>query len=335
MKRPKICILGSYAGRVDEGMANVSYYLYTNLRSVYEAHYLLMDLTKVRTWSFWKTFFVFNPDILHYVPGPTLQGMLFAKILQKFTRSKLIISATKPDLPAFFRKIAWLVRPDMVIVQSSKSEEQFKNAKFRTRFIPNGVDTKRFLPVDPGRKDELREHYGIGKDDFVILHVGPLRTGRNQKALLRLRNAKILLVVSLTNPSEQLVYQKVLKEKRENAIVWKKYFPDIQNIYALADVYVFPVFEELNSIDIPLSVLEAMSCNLPVIVSRFGGLERIVKEGDGLFFVENENQIESILAQLKSGKIKVNTRQQIINSRLSWDAVAMLVKESYELLSEE
>jgi glycosyltransferase involved in cell wall biosynthesis len=332
MRRPRICILGSYSGRVDEGMANVSYYLYNNLKSVYDAQYLLLDLTQIRTWKFWKSLFTFRPDILHYIPGPTLQGMFFAKTLQILTRSKLIISATKPDLPTFFRKVAWLIRPDIVIVQSAKSENQFENVKYKTKFIPNGVDTTRFVPVDLLRKRELREHFGIGKDDFVMLHVGPVRTGRNQKALLNLKDGVILLVVSLTNPSEMQVYEKILKEKGDNVIIWKKYFPDIQNIYALADVYLFPVFEELNSIDIPLSVLEAMSCNLPIIASRFGGLERIVKEGDGLFFMENENEIENIITQLKKSKIEVKTRQQILDSRLSWEAVVLSIKESYELL---
>jgi glycosyltransferase involved in cell wall biosynthesis len=256
--------------------------------------------------------------------------MVFAKTLQILTRSKLVISATKPDLPIFFKKIAWFVRPNTVIVQSDKSEKQFKDVNYKTTFIPNGVDTQRFVPVDKTQKHRLRDKYGFQRDDFIMLHVGPVRRGRNQKALLQLRNEKILLVVSLTNPSEEEVYQDLLKEKMNNVTIWKKYFPNIQDIYALADVYVFPVFELLNSIDIPLSVLEAMSCNLPVIVTRFGGLERIMKAGDGLFFIEREDEMENIIAQLKESKVNINTREQILKSKLSWEAVALAITEIYQ-----
>jgi hypothetical protein len=63
----------------------------------------------------------------------------------------------------------------------------------------------------------------------------------------------------------------------------------------LADVYVFPNFVDredtiLSAIDIPLSVPGAMSCNLPVITTRFGGLDRLLEDRSGLFFVEDANK---------------------------------------------
>ena len=105
----RICILGSYSGRADEGMANVWYNLYHNLRLVYnDSEIELLDLNDIKKMKFWRKFLAFKPDILHYIPGPTLKGLAFAKIFQKLTGSKLIISATKPVLPHFFKRIAWL-----------------------------------------------------------------------------------------------------------------------------------------------------------------------------------------------------------------------------------
>jgi len=61
-----------------------------------------------------------------------------------------------------------------------------------------------------------------------------------------------------------------------------EYVPNIEEIYNLADCYVFPTFKRHNCIDMPLSVMEAMACNIPVISTKFGGLPKIFKEGNGL-----------------------------------------------------
>lgn len=330
MKR--ICILGSYSTRVDEGMANVSYYLYHNLRIVHEAEFSLLDLHDVWTGKFWRIILSSKVDILHFIPGPTIKIFTLAKILQIFTRSKLVISATRPDLPDFFKKISWLFRPDIVIVQSEKSGNLFKGVDYKTAFIPNGVDTQRFGPVDLPRKLRLRKEYGFEDNDFIMLHIGPLREGRNQKSLLQFKNEKILLIVSITNPSEEEAYQDF--KDSPNVTIWKTYFPNIQDIYAIADVYIFPVFKELSSIDIPLSVLEALSCNLPVITTKFGGLDRILEAGDGLFFVENETEIKDIITELRKGKIKTNTRQKILKLRLSWRDIALSISNIYESMKD-
>jgi glycosyltransferase involved in cell wall biosynthesis len=325
----RICILGSYSGLADEGMANVSYNLYHSLKLLHSSsEVVLADLNDIRKMNFWKKIISSKPDIIHYVPGPTLRGLAFAKILQILTRSKLVITATKPLLPNYFKRIAWLFRPDIIIVQSDRTESLFRSVKYNTTFIPNGVDTQRFVPADLSRKKKLRKEYNFYDNDFIVLHVGPLKKGRNQKALLsQLERDKILLITSITNPSEEEIYQDLMKTST-NVTIWMKYFPNIQEIYAIADVYVFPVFQELNSIEMPLSVLEAMSCNLPVITTRYGGLNKVLEGGEGLFFIQDEAEIKGIVSEIKKGGTKVNTREKIM--RLSWDAVAVAISNVYE-----
>jgi glycosyltransferase involved in cell wall biosynthesis len=109
--------------------------------------------------------------------------------------------------------------------------------------------------------------------------------------------------------------------------VWKRYFPNIEEIYSIADVYIFPLFEEQNSIEIPLSVLEAMSCNLPVITTRYGGLERLFKAGEGLFYVNTIEEIVNVLEEISSAKIYVNTRSKV--KSLSWNKVSREISTLY------
>jgi glycosyltransferase involved in cell wall biosynthesis len=328
----KICILGAYSGRLDEGMLNVSHNVYKNLHSIiYPNNLFELNVQGVYGITFWKDILAIRPDIIHYFQGPTLKGLILVKLIQLITRSRSVISATKPVIPTkYFRIISFLFKPDVVIVQSKKSENLFENIKYKTTFVPNGVDTDRFTTVSYEKKLELRNRYGFDEKDFIILHVGPLRNGRNQKALLELIDVKVLLVVSITNPSEELIYQELIKTKK--AIIWKEYFSNIEDIYSIADVYVFPVFEEQNSIEIPLSVLEAMSCNLPVITTRYGALERILQEGEGLFFIDKQEQIPQLINEIKDGKYKINTRRKI--QHLSWKNIVNEIYLVYQRISD-
>jgi len=321
----RICLLGSYAGRLDEGMANVSYYLYEHLKSLYGEDVTLLNVKDSYGPGFWKKILKIKPDIIHYFPGPTAKGMLLFKIIQIITRSKSVLSATKPLLPRYFGVFSWWLKPDITIVHSKRAESLFNGFKYSTIFIPNGVDTEKFKPVTAQQKNMLRSKYGLDVNDFIVLHVGPVRSGRNQRVLLNLTTSiKVLLVVSISNPSENEVYDELLRSK---AIVWKRYFPNIEEIYSIADVYIFPLFEEQNSIEIPLSVLEAMSCNLPVITTRYGGLERLFKAGEGLFYVNTIEEIVNVLEEISRAKICVNTRSKV--KSLSWNKVSREISTLY------
>jgi glycosyltransferase involved in cell wall biosynthesis len=325
----KICILGGYSGLLDEGMTNVSYNVYENLHSIYTDLFQLNVRTAYNI-KFWKDIIAIGPDIIHYFQGPTLKGLILVKLIQLLTGSRSVISATKPVIPKYFKTISFLLKPDIIIVQSKKSENIFGSVKYKTVFIPNGVDIDKFTPVSSEKKQELRKKYGFDEKDFIVLHIGPLRNSRNQRSLLQLSDVKVLLVVSITNPSEELAYQELIKTK---ITIWREYFPNIQELYSLADIYIFPVFEELNSIEIPLSVLEAMSCNLPVITTRYGALERILQEGEGLFFIDKQEQIQELIREIKNGKYKIDTRRKI--ESLSWKNIVKDISLIYEHLLHE
>src|SRR5260370_41736860 len=111
----RICILGSYSDKLDEGMANVSYYLYTHLRSRYP-DVILLNVQNVLKLEFWKSLFSIKPNIIHLIPGPSLKGMIFVKLIGMLTNSKSIISATQPVLPKYFKIFASILKPAIVLV---------------------------------------------------------------------------------------------------------------------------------------------------------------------------------------------------------------------------
>jgi glycosyltransferase involved in cell wall biosynthesis len=331
----KICIVGNYSNTLDEGMANVTYNMYAILKSKYASNDIrLLNIKNVKSTKFWKAIFKMKPDVVHYVPGPTFKGLLLVKLIRLLTSSRTVITATQPSLPhnIFFSKLILpLLKPDIVLVQSDDSENFFRSINYNARFLANGVDTERFVPIDANRRNEIRKKYGFNEEDFIVLHVGPIKRGRNQMSLAQLKDIKLLLIVSLTNPSEEKAYQDVVNT---HAIVWKRYFPNVEEVYAMSDVYIWPAFEKFHGIEMPLSVLEAMSCNLPVITTKYGALKRVFQEkNDGLIFVNKEEQILEAIMVIKNRSIKINTREKV--RMFSWKNIANEVGHIYEELCRE
>lgn len=82
-----------------------------------------------------------------------------------------------------------------------------------------------------------------------------------------------------------------------------------------------------SAIEIPLTVLEAMACNLPVITDRFGGLPDLFQPGDGFYFTSNENDMVNIVLELCKKRPPVKTRDRV--NELSWENVAGRLTKIY------
>ena len=102
----------------------------------------------------------------------------------------------------------------------------------------------------------------------------------------------------------------------------------MKELYNLADCYIFPVVRKDASIELPLSVLEAMSCNLPIVSTRFGGLVDIFEEGGGLFFVDDEKSLRDKIEMIKNRGFLVKTRNKVLP--FSWEKVCATLDGIYE-----
>lgn len=327
----KICLLGEYLGNSDEGMRKVSFYLSQELAK--NNSILTTNFKKSISLSFWKEIKAFDPDIVHYIYGPSIKSFILLKLISFYCpTSKTVMSAMHPSIPNRFHNFIKIFSPDIILTQSTETESFFKSSNFKTEFLPCGVDTRRFEPVSAIHKGELREKYGVSKEKFVILHVGPIKRGRNVQILGKIQNDynQILLVASLSTGIEKDVVDEL---KKNGCLILMEYIDKIEEIYALSDCYLFPTppKNKSNSIEMPLSVLEAMSCNLPVIATKFGALPRSFKEGDGLFFIENEKQLSGALSQICKG-IDIKTRDKVY--KYSWKNIILKLTGIYERILE-
>ena len=326
----KICLIGEYSRNLEEGMRKTVFYLSKELSKHHQV--LTLDIKKLLSKDFWRKTKSFDPQIIHYILGPSVKSFIIIKSLAFYCKNaKTVISATHPSSFRFSKKIISFLKPDLVLTQSDESERVFIDLGCKTEFLPSGVDIERFVPSSKDVKEGLREKYGIDKDKFVILHVGSIKEGRGIEIFkeMQTKGDQVIIIGNKSMGIEKQIYRGI---EESGCKVWIKYFKNMEEIYALSDCYVFPTspMNKLNSIEMPLSVLEAMSCNLPVITTKFGALPRIFKEDNGLIFAETEGDFIYGLKEIKNGDIEVRTREKVLPYR--WKNVIGKLEGIYEEL---
>lgn len=211
-------------------------------------------------------------------------------------------------------KLSLMLSGAKVIALSEESYQFYKHiVGNRAFYLRTGIDTEKFVPADEKKKMLLREKYHVPTDKQVVLHVGHLKGGRNVDKLSEIDNKyHIILVVSSVTESEKDSTIKSMLETRGNVTIIDSYLQSIQEIYQLADVYLFPVQDIENCIDVPLSVLEAASCNLPIVTTEYGELAAF-KEQDGFLFIDELDPVSLNQALEKAAKKSgVNNRQAVL-----------------------
>ena len=325
----KICHLGDYSDNLDEGIKNISYHLSNGYSERILAKQA--DITKVKTISFWKEIYRYNPDIIHYLAGPSIYSLMISKALKVICDANVIISATHPDLNQFTIHFSRFLKPDLLLTQSNDSECIFKKIGFNVRHLSNGVDLDKFHPVSAEEKNQLKQKYGIASDKFVLLHVGHMIKARRLDLFNEIQNDDIQVVIVVSTHAK--IDESIRKSVEDvGCIIFDGYFKNIEEFYQLSDCYVFPVAEG-DSILTPLSVLEAMACNLPVIATKFGGLTKMFNEGNGLYLVENPEDIKETVLNLKKNEVEIECRDKV--KMYSWNQVRNELEDIYETFTQE
>ncbi len=322
-----ICFIGIWDdfSILDEGMIKTNFFLVKEISKNHDV--LTLNIFKFFSASFWKDIRSFNPDIIQYTCGGSLLSFLLLKIISIIFNSKTIMMTLQPhDYNFFSNFFISKLSSDIILSQTQKQCKFYEKLGFKSLVFPSGVDTEEFRPVDDNKKNFLRDKYSISREKFIILHVGHIKKGRNLEAMKNLLNDDTeILVVGSPSFKDDNEYNR-LKEYGFNLLT--NFIKNINEIYALSDCYIFPVFEEKECISMPLSVLEAMACNLPVISSKFGDLDKFFFESDGLFFINKENEVINCIHKLKKLDTEnIRTREKV--SEYSWKKLGLEMNKIY------
>lgn len=241
-----------------------------------------------------------RPNRVVYVPQAALTFFSLIRIwLLKAVLGKrlIVVGVQRRNLPRWQQAIARRFKFYNINVLSMMMAHEVAQLGITARILNIGIDRERYTPGSDAAA--LRNKYGLPADRSVLLHVGHIRASRNIHWLLKVQQAlpdiQVLLVGSTATEQDDTLYTELTGG---GVIVLRDFIPDIQEVYQLATWYCFPVLNDDGAMEVPLSVLEGMAVDLPVLTTRFGRLPELFTEDDCYRYV---NSSEEIVQLLRSG----------------------------------
>lgn len=211
-----------------------------------------------------------------------------------------------------------------------------KHNNFFAENIPQGVDFKKFFKVS----SDLRNRFGIKDEEIVLISCGRLIPGKGFEFLIdgfkvALENSKNLklLIVGDGSLKPKLV-GKVQQLSLNNYVFFTGSIEHkkLPLYYSASDIFLLlSSYENFSN-----AVLEAMSCELPVIATNVGGFPLQIKDGVNGFLV-NYGDVESLAAKIlhlandPELRVKIGkaNRKEILEN-YSWEKTAKKVLDLYE-----
>lgn len=163
---------------------------------------------------------------------------------------------------------------------------QYRVAPSKLHWIPNGVDVARYTA---GRDWEFRRSLGFADSEVMFVSVGHLRPVKNLALLLRafaaggVGSAKLLIVgEGECKPElERLAAELGIS----NRLVFAGATNNTLPFYRVADIFVL----SSNTEQMPMALLEAMACELPVVATNVGDVAEILGPDAGNHIVASQD----------------------------------------------
>lgn len=177
---------------------------------------------------------------------------------------------------------------DLLITMNSEDYGRAKKFKAKKVACVNGVglDLDRFLPEQEDEKLAVREKLHLGRKDIFAITVGNLIKRKNQSVLIE-------VVEKVNNPHLHLFIcgdgqcLDELKEKAKDLGIRKQvhflgFRKDVEKLCGAADLFLFASRQE----GLPVAVMEAMACGLPIIASKIRGNTDLIDNGKGGYLIQ-------------------------------------------------
>lgn len=198
-----------------------------------------------------------SPDYMGHISLRAIRDRFSFYLMRLITRHAL-------------RKLSKVWSNDMYFIKYIQSTSPHLRDKLE--FIPNFVDTKIFNPR-VARNTEIENEFQ-GKRIVLLPKMPSLNRGTDiALKAIKLLNRKDLVLVVVGESSAQEYFKKMADDMEISSQVrflgHRDHFQDLPGLYNAADVVIIP---SPCREAIPLSMLEAMACGRPLVVSNIGGI---------------------------------------------------------------
>ena len=213
---------------------------------------------------------------------------LLAFIIGKLKRIPIVITLISNPGYKKIRKGLWkattnvlLRNSDFVTVTGTRSKQFIVNEGIQASkilILPNSIDTNIFKPKNVKKKYDIISvgYLDEAKVPYLIID-----------AVLRLiiDYPRIKVAIAGDGPMKQLLQEMITQKNIGKHIELIGYVDDIVEFYNSGKVFMFTSTTE----GLPRTIIESMSCGVPVIASNVGDIGDIVKHGKNGYLIEQNN----------------------------------------------
>ena len=298
----------------------------------------------------WRMLRALRPDVLHTRNLSALEAVIVgwlagvpARVHGEHGRDVFDLDGSN----ARYNRLRRLVRPFVHrYLTVSRDLQHWLSATVgvepgRIRQIYNGVDKQRFHPRTDARRELLPEHFPA--DGFVVGSVGRMVGVKDYPTLVRAfieaarkPGGERLRLVIVGDGGSRDECQRLLDEAGVADRAWltgeRKDIPDLMRSF---DLFVLPSLGE----GISNTILEAMSCGLPVVATAVGGTPELVEEGvNGQLFLPGDvAALAARVLQYASDRVLRDAHgsasRQKIEASFSIEAMVAAYRDTYLDLS--
>lgn len=206
--------------------------------------------------------------------------------------------------------------------------------RFRIYYVPGvGIELEQWkLSGKKGTRNEL----GLGENDFVVLAVGRLEKNKNCKTIIEAISkieARCIKVVFCGEGEDRHQLQMLAKKLDiQDRVLFIGNRTNMYDIYRMADCFVLASFRE----GLSRSIMEAMACGLPCIVSDIRGNRDLINKAF-LFDPNNPDALAEKIVEISKSedlraKMKTRNLEKIKGFRVDQvvDNLSKIYEEVFE-----
>jgi glycosyltransferase involved in cell wall biosynthesis len=241
----------------------------------------------------------------------------------------------------YFKTINFIVNkmPSLFLTQGvvvSNYQKDYYYNKYKNKFIwiPTGVNEVPLLPVEQIKK------FGLKGDDYIFFAARLVKEKgahfliKAFKELKSKRKTNLFLVIAGDAPDEKEYISSLYDlAYHDQDIIFTGAITGtlLTEFYSNAVLFVLPSTIE----GMPISLLEAMSFELPTLSSNISPNLETTKNGEFGFHFENrnildlENKIDYILKNLNEANQKASNARKYVLNNFTWDSIYKQFRELY------
>lgn len=289
----KIHIISTINGKLDEGMRNVATHIVRELRQEHAVHCSnLRDIACVI-----RNSCCCDCTILFARCNSRLYWL--ARLIGRLTNNLWIVCVQKPKKEFLNLVQNHPLRANYLAMVEEDLEQLPLRKNFRKEIFFPGIDTDKFCPVSLEKQKQLKKDHGFDPEQPLVVHVGHCSEGRGLQDF-----SCIAGVQKMVAASGMFSHEETIRALQQDGVrVHQGYLPHIEQIYQMADVYLFPTRSEEHVISLPLSVMEALACGVPVVGYReMKCWAQIPGEEGAVLLVADSGELSGAVMQLSGRK---------------------------------